>query len=101
MTLGTGGTGTGVAATDTRCAKDFIVIDGSAATCQQHGVIGGQTDKYCGTVLNTFNSATSNMAICDCTAPFRVGIVTDALTENADGTTANIAAERSRGTVHI
>ena len=33
----------------------------------------------------------------DCTTPFRVDIVTDALTENAAGAIANTAMERSRG----
>ena len=103
MTLGTrtgvAGANNGIADTDTLCTRDYLRIDGSAATCQQNGVVGGQTDRYCGTFLNTFNTATANIAICDCTTPFRVDIVTDALTENADGTTANIAAERSRGAI--
>ena len=34
--------------------------------------------------------------VSDCTAPFEIGVVTDALVDNADGTTDNVAPSRGR-----
>ncbi|TRY81182.1 hypothetical protein TCAL_14491 [Tigriopus californicus] len=65
------------AAVDTGCTSDFIEISGSSALCNQ----GTLTSRYCGTNLNTAAMAMADTSICDCTAPFRVGIFTDKMAD--------------------
>ena len=58
----------------TRCSEDYVFIEGS----NQAGT-GNLIDRYCGGMLNNWGDDNVNDAkIKDCTAPFEVGIVTDA-----------------------
>ncbi len=71
----------------------FISYLGSADTCNQSGVTGATTNRFCGMFLNTVQVG-QNIPICDCTSPFQVDIVTDAVADNTNG--ANTIS-RSRG----
>merc|ERR1712172_153027 len=82
---------TATGATGSACTLDFIEISGSSETCDATHL----TNRYCGDVLTTTAIAQAALSfthnpICDCTLPFRVGIVTDAL--NDAGVAAAFAA---------
>ena len=106
----------GKAKQESDCTLDYITISGSSVSCVQGSQNGNAlTNKYCGQKLNPVKEAETNVAICgtffifntecldtyfcilDCTAPFSVQIVTDALTDKADATTANDDPNNSRG----
>jgi len=56
------------------CTEDWIEIAGSSETCGGPVV----TNKYCGDFLSTdIATAAANSIICDCSAPFAVGIKTN------------------------
>jgi len=83
------------AAQDTSCTSDYIDIAGSSASCSQGSQnANGLTNRFCGGTLNTMFEGDANIPICDCTAPYAVGIVTDAMTDTPDATTANILQSR-------
>jgi len=66
---------TKIGATGTACAKDFISIEGSSEICGDPVSF----NKYCGDVLSSSEAmAAPNVGICDCSAPFAVGITTNA-----------------------
>jgi len=80
---------------DSACTLDYITIDGSSGECRQGD--GNQIvtrTSYCEGRLNVQMAETSNSPICDCTAPFRVGIHTDSV---SDGGTGAANAHASRG----
>jgi hypothetical protein len=84
------------------CTNDYIDIPGSSANCNQGSQnANALTNKYCGSILNPTVGATVNVPICDCTAPFQVSIVTDAMTDPKDAATAPDATtanlQQSRG----
>jgi len=82
---------------DTSCTSDYIDIAGSSASCSQGSQNANPlTNRFCGGALNVMFEGDANIPICDCTAPFMVGIVTDALTDLAppDAITANILQSR-------
>ena len=58
------------------CTGDYILIEGSnqggAGSLFLH-------DKYCGGILNDLDDNLVDTKIKDCTAPFEVGVVTDAI----------------------
>ena len=58
---------------------DHLLIPESAAECSMAGSSGSRNihTRYCGSNLNFVDGLTKNTAICDCTAPFTVGIWTD------------------------
>lgn len=64
---------------DNKCSTDFIVIPGSSNRCQPGGGFGGLVNRYCGSVFNSRNNEKAHAIVCDCTPPFRVDVVTDAL----------------------
>jgi len=77
--IGKGGSGT-------NCENDWITIDGAGANC---GSIVG-TNKFCNDLLNYDDDSTdASIPVCDCTAPFVVGVHTEA--------TALTAAEAGTG----
>jgi len=63
---------------------DFIEIDGSGANC---GDTAGS--RYCGQSLHVQTEQVVNIPICDCSAPFFVGIVTDNVRDENSDKTAN------------
>jgi len=73
-----------MAKVDTNCAMDFLGIDGIGQTC--NAVPGRvQHTKLCGNIFNVEDLQTvTAMALCDCTAPFSVNVVTDAAIDAAD-----------------
>ena len=73
-----------MAKVDTNCAADFLGIDGIGQTC--NAVPGRvQHTKLCGNIFNVEDTQTvTAMALCDCTAPFSVNVVTDATIDAAD-----------------
>lgn len=67
---------------DSLCTLDFVIIDGSAAECSQGSVnMVTTTSSYCMGRFNVQSGETTNIPICDCTAPFRVGIRTDSVSD--------------------
>jgi len=71
----------------TLCSLDYIEIDGVGGTCDQsaNAVLGS---RLCGNIFNTLNGANAAIAVnsvCDCTAPFVVRIVTNAVLATGDG----------------
>jgi len=56
----------------TMATTDYIEISGASQGCLSNTL----KTKFCGGRFNTFIDATENAAICDCTAPFTVGIHT-------------------------
>jgi len=56
----------------TNCATNWIEIDGAGGNC---GPIAGP-NKYCNNFLHPQHEATNSVPICDCTAPFTVGVTT-------------------------
>ena len=65
----------------TACAKDYLIIEASSAS----GQLADAQNRYCGGVLNDFNTGDVSTAIQDCTPPFYVGVVTDAPLVEAEG----------------
>lgn len=63
-------TTTGVASDTT---ADYIVIEGSGAGCNADP----SNSRYCGNILHSQADSKISIPICDCTAPFYVGIHTD------------------------
>lgn len=77
-----------MAKVDSDCStSDYVEISASSAQCGQ-GVL---RNRFCGTILNSVTDADTDGVICDCTAPFRVGIVSDAI---ADDGAANTPASQ-------
>jgi len=64
------------AAEDELCKLDHIVIEASTSTC---GSLIDTSNRYCGQHLADSAGALDNLEICDCTAPFSVGIKTNSL----------------------
>merc|ERR1712062_185689 len=56
-------------------SKDYVEIEGSAGTCGGRALF----NRYCGTKLGWDGASEVDSPICDCTAPFRVAITTDAV----------------------
>jgi len=82
---------------ETDCTLDYIDIAGSSGSCTQGSQNGNAlTNKYCGASLNPLLDALANVPICDCTAPFSVGIVTDAAADDVAAANMNNVAP-SRG----
>ena len=68
-----------------RCTEDYIYIEAS----NQGGGEQMLEDRYCGGILNNFAEGTVDAKIKDCTAPFEVGVITDATTDGTAATTAS------------
>ncbi|TRY80715.1 hypothetical protein TCAL_14480 [Tigriopus californicus] len=80
---------------DTKCqSDDYIFIDGGQGFCANGNVPSAAPNKFCGNMLNPFNSG-PNVPLCDCTAPFQVGIFTD--DDVKEEGTENPNEKRSRG----
>jgi hypothetical protein len=65
---------------DADCSDDYIEIEASSNVC------GGRLfhNRYCGDLLSAFtDSDMGNAIVCDCTAPFRVNVHTNAGTDAA------------------
>jgi len=67
----------GKAQSGTACSYDYISIDGAGANC---GSIVG-TNKFCFDLLHYENAGaeTTSIPVCDCTAPFVIGVHTEEL----------------------
>jgi len=94
------GTEAATAVQGSLCSKDYVEIEGSAGTCGGRALL----NRYCGAKLGWDGASTLNSPICDCTAPFRVAITTDAVgaagvapAAGADDDTINIAGTPFRG----
>merc|ERR1712029_1221237 len=78
--------GTGAITVDTGslCLDDYINIDGAGSMCQQ-GKNAVTSGRLCGVVFGGGIAKTianfGESTACDCTAPFTVGVVTDAITK--------------------
>ena len=89
---------------DELCLTDYLRIEGSSSTCG----LGDATNRYdfqffiripdssilplfsyCGHKLADTKESKANVDICDCTAPFSVGVVTDNMPEAASAMVAN------------
>jgi len=68
------------ALTESWCANDFIIIEGSSSTCSTTNTV----NRYCGEKFSDVDMQAQDLQICDCTPPYRVTIVTDS-TNNALG----------------
>lgn len=95
-TIAAAATGT-AGLTDTYCSQDYITIPSSSQTgCSASN--GKLNTRYCGNYLG-FNSYTVVIApyapICDCTAPFQVGIRSDALREYIQPAAAIVSTSTS------
>jgi len=66
--------------TESYCANDFIIIEGSSSTCSLTNTV----NRYCGEKFSDVDKQAQDLQICDCTPPYRVTIVTDD-TNNALG----------------
>ena len=64
--------------------EPIIDVLGSGGNC---GDTAG--NKYCGQTLNVAKEQTASIPICDCSAPFFVGIVTDNVRDENSDKTAN------------
>jgi len=86
-----------VGATGKACTLDYISIDGSSEICGSNV----NFNQYCGDVLSSKTAmAAVDSAICDCSAPFVVGIFTNAAAGMEDDGMAVGAAmmlQQSRG----
>ena len=69
----------------TLCSLDYIEIDGVGATCDSNAnaMVGA---RLCGTIFQTLGGTQNAVnAVCDCTAPFTVRIVTNGVLATGDG----------------
>ncbi|XP_059097601.1 uncharacterized protein LOC131891925 [Tigriopus californicus] len=74
-----------MAKVETECfSVDYITIEGGQGSCSGSAVPSAGVNRYCGDKLNPLTMEGENVPICDCTAPFRVDIFTDATTDLAD-----------------
>jgi len=64
---------------DTNCKTDFVTIEGSAPTCGSPVI----QNRYCGSALTAISKGTKPIPICQCQAPFIVGITTDNAVKDA------------------
>jgi len=87
------GTQNGGAQHDSACTtadKDYVNIIGSSLTCQSNNLV----NRYCADKFNPFTGATNDAVVCDCSAPFIVGIHTgsseDAATEQTATTNQGV-----------
>ena len=67
-----------------RCTEDYIYIEASNQ--------GGEEmleDRYCGGIFSNVGESEGDTKIKDCTAPFEVGVITDATTDGMPATTAS------------
>jgi len=75
----------------TMIKEDYITISGGSSDCNT-GL--SDTNRFCGTSLNVYTDLTTSIPICQCNAPFLVGIKTDAY---ADEKSADAANPSNRG----
>jgi len=84
----------GVGATGTSCVMDHINIEGSNEVCDSPVTF----NKYCGDFLSSNTAmAAINSNICDCSAPFSVGIRTNAAVAGGNDNAGNADLQQSRG----
>jgi len=88
-------TAAAMAKIDTNCDSDFLGIDGIGLTCTA-ATNRVQHTKICGGIFHAEDALEqSAVALCDCTAPYGINVVTDAMSDTA-ANAANTAV--SRGT---
>jgi len=80
------------------CSKDYVILEESGGTCGTNN----RLSRYCGGKFSGFNEAVLDSPVCDCTAPFVVGIHTNSANSGTaadDGDQADSAddAAQSRG----
>merc|ERR1711860_347161 len=83
---------TSLSIVESSCSLDYITIDGGMATCSQGGNQAAPVvTKYCGAKLSpiALKTVSKDFPVCDCTAPFFVGIKTDSKVDSPQ--------EKSRG----
>ena len=90
-------TNDGTSLLETECTSDYVRIEGAASSCQAMPL--AHINKFCGDFLSTTTGLNAgNDIVCDCSAPFAVGISTDELSDDGTAGTANdAAAARSKG----
>jgi len=92
--LDSSGTGAITVDTGSLCLDDYINIDGAGSMCQQ-GKNAVTSGRLCGVVFGGGIAKTianfGESTACDCTAPFTVGVVTDAIDE-ADNSAPAVGA---------
>lgn len=72
--------------TGTLCSEDYVQIDGLQSNCNA-GPGQQVTSNVCGILFGgTTHTIATNQAqsVCDCSAPFNIGIVTDAIAETPE-----------------
>jgi len=82
-----------MAKTDTNCSDDFLGIDGIGMTCNSApGRV--QHTKLCGAFFNAEDLlAVTAEALCDCTAPYSINVVTDATIDAANTLSRGVCLE--------
>jgi len=81
----------------TACTQDYITIEGGTSVCSRGPNSGTTRSKFCGTLFSLdVAKENTDMPVCDCSPSFAVGVVTDALTDNADEV-SKATGIRSRG----
>ncbi|XP_059083097.1 uncharacterized protein LOC131880461 [Tigriopus californicus] len=82
------------AQTDSACTQDYVSIAASTATCSSVQEQANIASRFCGTFLSSQNGATESLPVCDCTAPFEIGIYTDGNTDMGDMVAGNTIPSR-------
>ena len=75
------GTAISAGKTDTDCSLDFISIAGASGVCTPGANV--LRSKFCGTFINPVTAGAKNEPVCDCNAPFTVGVHTDNTADTA------------------
>merc|ERR1719150_3442803 len=78
------------AAETSNCSEDYVMIEGAGTGCTTSQT--SQANKLCGSIFAVTDAATINQVICDCSQPFIIDFVTDATSDDTDGTNAVISA---------
>jgi hypothetical protein len=91
----------GYALEGSSCSQDYITIPHGAGICTTNLAAAGITkEKYCGNAFNVIGKADKSVKadapVCQCIAPFRIGVVTDA-TADANDVKDATAGSISRG----
>jgi hypothetical protein len=83
------------------CSQDYLTIDHGAGVCTTNLAAAGVTKtKYCGNAFNVLADAKNvlaNAPVCQCVAPFRVGVVTDDTADPNDVSATDGTQSISRG----
>ena len=83
---------------DTACTLDYIGIAGSGGACQDTNTLPYVTNRLCGPFFNVQANGMNDLPVCYCSAPFSIGVFTDALDDTGVGGATGANTAQSRGT---